>query len=243
MKALIKRIVLKEKFNPKFIGIFINPYYFNRRGLYKGVKENAHFLSGRLLDFGCGNKPYKELFNVNEYVGLDIEESGHGSSYDDTDVYYDGKTIPFSNENFDCVLSSEVFEHVFELDSILKEINRVCKIDGHLLITVPFVWNEHEVPYDFGRYTSFGIKYILEKHGFEIVKYSKTSNYVETLFQMWNTYIFQYILRMKWAQSLLTPFLISPITIVGILASKILPKSDSFFLNNVVVAKKIKATA
>ena len=80
----------------------------------------------------------------------------------------------------------------------------------------------------------------LKENGFEVVKYSKTSNYIETLFQMWNTYLFQYILRKKWAQSLFTPFLISPITIVGILISKILPKNDSFFLNNVVVAKKIK---
>lgn len=240
MKALMKRIIQREKFNPKFLGIFINPYYFNRRGLYKGVKENVHFLSGRLLDFGCGNKPYKDLLQVDEYIGLDIEESGHDHENEDIDVYYDGKTIPFEAEYFDSVFSSEVFEHVFELDSILKEINRVCKIDGHLLITVPFVWNEHEVPYDFGRYTSFGINYVLKENGFEVIKYSKTSNYIETLFQMWNTYLFQYILRKKWAQSLFTPFLISPITIVGILISKILPKNDSFFLNNVVVAKKIK---
>lgn len=240
MKAVIKRIIQREKFNPNFFGIFINPYYFNRKGLYKGIKENAHFLNGRLLDFGCGNKPYRELINVDQYIGLDIEESGHNHDNEDIDVYYEGKIIPFDEKYFDSVFTSEVFEHVFELDHILKEINRVCKIDGHILITVPFVWNEHEVPYDFARYTSFGIHHILQVNGFEVVKYSKTSNYIETLFQMWNTYIFQYILRKKKIQFLLTPLIISPITIVGLVISKILPKSNSLFLNNVVVAKKIK---
>lgn len=238
MKSYLKKNIQKQKFAPTWLGVFVNPYYFTRKGIYKGVEQYAGFLSGKLLDFGCGDKPYKKLIKVEEYIGLDIEESGHDHKNEKIDVFYDGKTIPFQDDYFDSVFSSEVFEHVFELENVLQEINRVCKMNGHFLLTVPFVWNEHEVPYDYGRYTSFGIKYLLKKHGFEIVEYSKTSNYVETLFQMWNTYIFQYILRNKTLQALFTPFLIAPFTILGIVFSTILPKNDSLFLNNVVVCKK-----
>ena len=131
----------------EFIGFFINPFFIIRRGLYKGIRENAPFLSGKLLDFGCGKKPYKDLFNVDEYIGLDIEVSGHSHKNEVIDVYYNGKEIPFEKNHFDSIFSSEVFEHVFNIDKVLKEINRVCKPNGHLLITVPFVWDEHEIPY------------------------------------------------------------------------------------------------
>lgn len=238
MKNAIKKIIAREKFRPRLIGIFINPYYFTRRGLYKAVFNNKSYLTGRMLDFGCGNKPYKDLIKVDEYIGLDIEESGHDSTNYDVDVYWDGKTIPFENNYFDSILSSEVLEHVFEPDNILQELNRVCKKGGKLVLTVPFVWNEHEVPYDFGRYSSYGIKHLLKKHGFEILDYKKTTNYVETVFQLWNTYVFQSILRVPFIQALLTPILIAPVTLVGLVVSKLLPKDHTLFLNNAVVAIK-----
>jgi len=53
------------------------------------------FLSGKLLDFGCGRKPYKHLFSFDEYIGLDIVESGHNHEDEEIDVYYDGTKIPF----------------------------------------------------------------------------------------------------------------------------------------------------
>ena len=64
------------------------------------------------------------------------------------DRSYDGKTFPFSDGEFDAVLTSEVLEHVFNPDEFLSEINRVLRDDGVLLLTVPFVWDEHEQPFD-----------------------------------------------------------------------------------------------
>jgi len=236
MKTAIKKRIDKEKFRPGLIGVFINPYYFSRKGLYRAVNNYKDHLSGKMLDFGCGNKPYKDTVNVDEHIGLDIEESGHDGSNYDIDVFWDGKTIPFEDGHFDCVLTSEVLEHIFEPDAALKEIHRVCKVGGKLLLTVPFTWNEHEVPYDYGRYTSFGLKHILDKHGFEIIHHTKTTNFVETVFQLWNTYVFQCILRTPIFQGIFTPLLIAPVTVFGIIISKILPKNKTLFLNNVVVA-------
>lgn len=238
MKAQLSKIYKREMFNPNLIGFFFNPFFILRRGLYKAVKKNAPSLTGKLLDFGCGSKPYRNLFAVEEYIGVDIEVSGHNHENESIDVYYDGEVIPFNDNHFDSVLCSEVFEHVFELDKTLMEIHRVCKPQAHLLITVPFAWDEHEIPYDFARYSSFGIKYLLEKHGFEVISLTKTTNYVQTIFQMWNAYVYQHILRILPIQLLLTPILIAPVTLIGIVLSKILPQNQNYYHNNVVLAKK-----
>ena len=72
------------------------------------------------------------------------------------------------------VVANEVFEHVFNPLDFLGVIKRVLRPGGMLLMTVPFVWDEHEQPYDFARYSSFGIKSVLEKNGFEIIAQRKT---------------------------------------------------------------------
>jgi len=239
MKDKLLSIYHKEMFNPKLIGLFINPFFITRKALFNGIQKNAHLLKGKLLDFGCGRKPYKDLFEVDEYIGLDIKESGHDHKNENIDVYYNGEKIPFEKNYFDCVFSSEAFQCVFELDNILNEINRVCKPNGYLLITVPFIWDENEMPYDCARYTSSGIKYLLEKNNFEIIKLTKSTNFVETLFQMWNTYIY-HILNYRIVQLFLNPIIITPITIIGTIVSKILPNIGGFYHNNIVLAKKIK---
>jgi ubiquinone/menaquinone biosynthesis C-methylase UbiE len=79
------------------------------------------------MDFGCGKKPYKEIFGFDEYIGVDIEVSGHDNTQHDIDVFWDGKSLPFADNTFDSILASEVFEHVFELDAVLDELRRVLK--------------------------------------------------------------------------------------------------------------------
>lgn len=240
MIAKLKEIYRKESFHPTLLSIFINPFFFIRRGLSRSIKSNAKHMSGIMLDFGCGRKPYKDLFKVKEYVGLDIEESGHDHTNSEIDVFYDGKTIPFPDNYFDAVFSSESLEHIFNLDEILGEIHRVMKPSASLLITLPFVWDEHEMPYDFARYTSFGIRNILERNGFSIIKIEKTTNYVETVFQMWNAYISQHLFPSnRYMRLLLTLLFVAPITMLGILLSKIMPDNKNFYHNNIVIAEKI----
>src|SRR5687768_16959010 len=93
----------KQSFQPSFVSLFINPFYFIRRALYQALQKEAPLLSGRLMDFGCGRKPYEELFRVSQYIGIDVEQTGHDHALSRVDVYYDGKTIPFDNAHFDAV--------------------------------------------------------------------------------------------------------------------------------------------
>ena len=155
MRGMLRRYVRKQTFYPDAFGMFINPFFFARRGLMKAMKAAAPKVAGRILDVGCGTKPYKSLFTFTEYIGVDIENPGHDHSLEDIDIYYDGKTLPFDKESFDSVISNQVFEHVFNPPEFLTEIHRVLKPDGKLLLTVPFVWDKHEQPYDFFRFTKY----------------------------------------------------------------------------------------
>ena len=74
-----------------------------------------------MMDFGCGSKPYKSLFNVNEYVGVDYHGQGHSHVNEQIDVFYDGVLLPFPDNYFDSVFSTEVFEHVFNLENLNPE--------------------------------------------------------------------------------------------------------------------------
>lgn len=222
---------------------FYNPFYFIRRGLYRAIRRYAATAQGAVLDFGCGSKPYRPLFTACEqYVGVDVEVSGHPHRNEHIDVFYDGQTLPFPAQQFDHVFSSEVFEHVFNLPQILPELNRVLKKDGMLFITCPFLWPEHERPYDFARYTSFGIRHLLESHGFQLVEQGKTGNLIEALAQQ-IIYLIYLVLpkRPLPVYLLLHQVFLLPIIGLTLLLNMLIPRKywrmESYH-NNIVLARK-----
>ena len=227
-----------QSFQPGFLSVFFNPFYFIRRPLFKNIRQLAPMLKGRLIDLGCGRKPYEDLFSVTEYIGVDIETSGHDHSLSKVDVYYDGKTIPFDNDSFDSGFCSEVIEHVFNPDEIFTELHRVLKPNAVLLLTVPFCWNEHETPYDYGRYTSFGLPYLLEKHGFKVLELRKTGNFARVIWQLQTLYIFECFKKFNKIGYVLALLFIVPLNILGVILLPLAPKNKSLFFNNVVLAEK-----
>lgn len=130
---------------------------------------HQHKLKGKLLDLGCGKKPYKHLYDqfVDSSIGIDVETTPHLNKY--IDKFYDGKTIPFENDSFDVVLCTEVLEHVENPDLFLTEIHRVLKKDGTLILTVPFMQLLHEIPYDFYRYTPFALRSMIKRNQLTLV--------------------------------------------------------------------------
>ncbi len=238
MLKYLKNRFRKEQFHPSFLGALINPFYFPRRNLLRHIKEIAPFVSGRLLDIGCGRKPYQKIFHCTEYVGLEIDSPENRLSKD-ADCYYDGKTIPFPDANFDSIFLSQVLEHVFEPDGLLVEINRVLRPGGKLLVTVPFAWDEHEQPWDYSRYSSFGLKHLVGKHGFTILEHRKSGNDITAVLQMFNNYLYKVLVsRYSWGYLLLTPIFIAPINLFGILLVRLLPSNNDFYLDNILLAGK-----
>jgi len=232
-----KKLITKHQFNPGLIGIFLNPFYIARKGLYENIKLFGNNITGKTLDVGCGTKPYEILFNHSIYVGLEFD-TGIDTEKKVADFYYDGKTFPFNEAEFDSVVSNQVLEHIFNPDEFLSEINRVLKTNGKLLLTVPFVWDEHEQPYDYARYSSFGLKGLLEKNGFEILDLRKSVNDYSVLVQLFNAYIYKITRQNIFIKNLALILVIAPVTILGVLISKLLPKNNDLYLDNIVLAKK-----
>jgi len=236
----LKDFFRKQGFNPGLLGILINPFYFARKGLYESIKYNSSFIYGNTLDVGCGSKPYQHLFDVSSYVGLDYDKDGTNKN-PHADYMYDGNVLPFENNIFDSCICSQVFEHVFNPDQFLKEINRVLKSEGILLMTVPFVWDEHDQPYDFARYSSFGLRYLLENSGFEIIQQNKSVNDIRAVFQLLNAYIQKQLLKHnnRYLNLFLTVLFSSLFNILGAVLGWILPQNDDLYLDNIILAKKV----
>lgn len=235
----LKQINRKQQFQPGLFGLFINPNYFIKKGVYEGVRKYSTYLSGKVMDFGCGNKPFLNLISCKEYVGVDYPSEGHDHANDQVDVFYDGKKLPFADEAFDSIISTEVFEHIFNLEEMLMELNRVLKINGNILVTLPFVWIEHEQPNDFARYTSFGISSLMKKCGFEIIHHTKSTTYFQTLIQMVNGFVYHNLLKeYKFLRFLSIPAFTLPMNVFGVLLNPLFKDSGEFYLNHVIVAKK-----
>lgn len=126
-----------------------------------------------ILDVGCGLRPYEDCFPLSKYIGIDVPVSGREASGKSPDYEFDGTNIPLESEHFDVVICTEVLEHAENPDLLLKEMARVTQPGGVLFLTVPFIWGLHELPYDFRRFTTEGIRKAVEKAGYEVIKQEK----------------------------------------------------------------------
>jgi SAM-dependent methyltransferase len=129
------------------------------------LHEHRDRFAGRLLDVGCGNRPYASFYEplVKEAVGVDAT-AGHGAA-----VLGFADRLPFADQTFDTILCTEVLEHVGDAERAADELLRVCRPGGHVLATVPYLYPTHEAPYDFRRFTHYGLHDLMVRHGFEIL--------------------------------------------------------------------------
>lgn len=241
MKGLINmlgRYINRQMMHPGIIGLFINPFFFARRGLSEGIKSLGMNIVGKTLDIGCGNKPYKSFFKSDEYIGLEID-TPENRKRKSADYFYDGNVFPFEDGTFDSIVCNQVLEHVFEPNKFLSEVARVLKKDGRVLLTVPFVWDEHEQPNDYARYSSFGLKYLIEKNHFDVVCERKINADLRVLFQLANAYIYKVLFtKSRFINVFFTFLFIFPSNLIGTLLYAIFPKNGDLYLDNIILAKK-----
>jgi len=124
-------------------------------------------------------------------------------------------------------------------DGPKDESFRVLMPGGLLLMTVPFVWDEHAQPHNFARYSSCGIWHLLEKHRFEIMKQRKSVDDVCVIFQLINAYIYKKTVRQNgWINLVLTVLLMAPFNVLGELLHWLLPRNADLYLDNIALARK-----
>lgn len=123
-----------------------------------------------ILDAGAGESVYKRLFSHCTYKAIDLAVGESRWNYSNLDYIGPLHEMPIDNNIFDAILCTQVLEHLEWPRESVKEMHRVLKNGGKLYMTVPMAQNEHQTPYDFFRYTSYGIKSICHHAGFKDVK-------------------------------------------------------------------------
>lgn len=126
--------------------------------------------SAAVLDAGAGEGQYATLFQKHRYVGVDLALGDAAWNYCDLDAIADLAALPFASHTFDACVNIVTLEHVEEPPAVIAELFRTLKPGGRLLIVTPHEWEEHQQPYDYFRYTRYGIELLLRRAGFaEIV--------------------------------------------------------------------------
>jgi SAM-dependent methyltransferase len=134
----------------------------------------ALHVSGPVLDAGCGTMPFRQLIADAgaQYFSMDVEQ--RVNDVDFVGDLQDMSAIP--TESFDTVLCSEVLEHLPTPSRALSEIARILKPGGKVLLTVPYLCRLHEEPRDYFRYTSHGLRHLLETAGFVVLEIAPTGS-------------------------------------------------------------------
>ena len=117
----------------------------------------------RLLDIGCGERPYERLFHA-DYVGVDLNPRPTA------DALARAERLPFRDESFDVAVCTQVLEHVLDPGSVLQETRRVLRKEGLFFLSTHGVWLEKHEAADYWRWTLDGLTRILTAAGFEILR-------------------------------------------------------------------------
>lgn len=189
----------------------------------KWLEEYSKYYKGTLVDLGCGTAPYKDffLYYSDKYIGVDWTNTLHDSQADIVSNLNERIELP--NNYADTVVSLSVMEHLCEPQIFVNESFRILKDSGVMIVQVPWMWWIHEDPYDFFRYTPYGLKYMFEKAGFKDIHIQPTTGF----FTMW--FLKMNYFSLRWIQGSIlrksvTKFFLTPI---WYLAQKLAPKLDS----------------
>jgi SAM-dependent methyltransferase len=187
------------------------------------VAKRLSLMKGIVYDLGCGRRPYEQdiLRFAKKYVGVDWSNTLHGLNADV--VANLNEPLPISDAVADNVVSFQVLEHLSEPQIMLNEAFRITKSGGHIFISVPFQWHVHEEPWDFFRYTKYGLAHLLKKSGFCDVKVESVTGFWVMWFLKLNYQLTKFVRGPLWIRRVVLLALI-PFWLINQLLSPLLDK-------------------
>jgi SAM-dependent methyltransferase len=198
------------------IRYFLSPLFLEKKSILKTIKlttkeQRELFINKKILDIGCGSKPYSKLFeNLGaDYKGIDFEKYSLNKTFDKScpDYFfpkdYSTKFIisNLKNNSFDSIVSFQVLEHHEKPEILFSEVNRLLKKRGYFFLTFPFIWCLHEEPFDYQRLTHYKILNLAKENGFKVIKIVKRGGALSSVSQILNTSLFNTKINkiFKWA--------------------------------------------
>ena len=146
------------------------------------------YAAGRLIDLGCGTRPYEEIFrpHIESYFGVDFEPTADRNYGGNTnaDLYRDCADTRLPEASFDTLLSTQVIEHIYDTGKYLDECLRLLKPGGAGIFTAPLIWPCHSEPYDYYRFTRYSLEKIFRDRGFEIEELTASGFSIATAAQL-----------------------------------------------------------
>jgi SAM-dependent methyltransferase len=141
--------------------ILYSPFLdYHQSSILSFVKENASKIkpNQKILDAGAGELRYKKYFNHCKYVSNDLCVGDEAWYFKGIDIKSSIYKIPVKNNSFDYILCTQVLEHLEYPELAFKEFYRILKKGGKIILTAPLGQGEHQIPYDYFRYTQYGLK-------------------------------------------------------------------------------------
>lgn len=235
-----QRFIEEHFFRPQWYSVFFNPYFINRFRLVTFIRRFAQETppSATIIDVGCGLKPYRQFFTTSSYTGIDIPGGGHADEAKTVDAYYDGHTIPFSDRQFDTLLCTQVLEHADDAEVLVAECARVLAPGGRAFFSMPFTYPEHEVPYDFRRFTRFEHERLFKKHGFSDIAIYPTTGFFGTFGQLFVVWLFESLtFRAPLLKATLTALIFAPLQIGALVLDRLCGRRG-MTMDYVIIVKK-----
>jgi len=121
---------------------------------------------GAVLDLGCGKVPLYAAYapHVDEVTCVDWAPGEH------IDLSCDlSQPLPFEAERFDTIVLSDVLEHMPEPELVWREMTRVLRPGGKVIMNVPFYYSVHAHPHDYYRYTAFALERFVKINGLDLL--------------------------------------------------------------------------
>ena len=155
------------------------------RWLQEVALPQAH---GVMLDFGCGGQPYRELFGsrISRYIGADV------AAAKDTKLDIEivpGERVPLDDASVDTILATQTLEHVFDVEFYLRECQRLLRPGGVLIMAAPMQWRIHEAPYDYWRFTRYGLSELVSRCGLTLETISPCGGVYALIGQILNSHL------------------------------------------------------
>ncbi|MFV1977181.1 MAG: class I SAM-dependent methyltransferase [Candidatus Scalindua sp.] len=171
----------------------LHPQWIANRYHAISRRKLGELRSCEILDIGSGDSDHTMLLHSsNNTICLDYPITNQRYT-NAPDIYGDACALPVADESVDVVLLLEVLEHIGDDSKAINSVKNALKRGGQLYLSLPFMYPIHDAPYDYKRFTIYGIRHILKENGFKISTETIHGNSLVTIMQLMNLSLMEII--------------------------------------------------